>query len=260
MNRYALEISYEGGAFGGWQSQSDGRGVQDALERALLELGERTRADSAGRTDAGVHARAQVASLSLSQEWEPRRLVLALNAKLPPSVSVMRAARTDDSFHSRRSAVSREYRYFIWNGSACYPHIKPFVCWLPGKYDWARAAAAAKRLEGSHDFRAFCRKADCPESAIRNVLRARLIRRGNLVIFQIEANAFLTNMIRIAAGNLLEIAKGRQDADWLSGLLSGLPDRSASAKTLNPSGLFFWRARYPFPIEWHPTIHRAHRL
>lgn len=256
MNRYALEISYDGGAFRGWQSQSDGCGVQDALERALAELGESARADSAGRTDAGVHARAQVASLSLSKEWEPRRLLLALNAKLPQSVSVMRAARTDESFHARRSAVSREYRYFIWNGSACYPYIKPFVCRLPGTYDWARAAEAAKLLEGAHDFRAFCRKADCPDNAIRDVLRARLIRRGNLVIFQIEANAFLTNMIRIAAGNLLEIAKGRRNDTWFSELLSGSADRSVSAKTLSPSGLFFWRVRYPFPIEWHPITPR----
>ena len=250
MNHYALEISYDGGAFGGWQSQSDGLGVQDAIERALAALGEGVRVNGAGRTDAGVHARAQVASLSLSKKWEPRRLVLALNTKLPHGVSVMRAAEVDESFHARRSAVSREYRYFIWNGSACYPYIVPYVCLLHGRFDWARAVAAANLLEGRHDFRAFCRKGDCPESAVREVKRARLVRRGNLVIFKIEANAFLTNMIRIAVGNLIEIAKGRRDEAWLSGLLAGASDRTASGKTLSPSGLFFWRVKYPSPLEW----------
>ena len=250
MNHYALEISYDGGAFGGWQSQSDGLGVQDAVERALAGLGEGVRVEGAGRTDAGVHARAQVASLSLSKKWEPRRLVLALNAKLPPSVSVMRAAEVDESFHARRSAVSREYRYFIWNGSTCYPHVKPYVCWLHGGFDWRRASSAASLLEGRHDFRAFCRKGDCPESAIRDVVRARLLRRGNLVVFKIEANAFLTNMIRIAVGNLIEIAKGRRDEAWFSRLLTGACDRTASGRTLSPSGLFFWKVKYPFPIEW----------
>lgn len=250
MNHYALEISYDGGAFGGWQSQSDGRGVQDAIERALAALGEGVRVDGAGRTDAGVHARAQVASFSLSKKWEPRRLVLALNTKLPQGVSVMRAAEVDESFHARRSAVSREYRYFIWSGSTCYPHIRPYVCWLHGRFDWASAAAAAKLLEGRHDFRAFCRKDDCPESAVRDVLRARLICRGSLVVLKIEANAFLANMIRITVGNLIEIAKGRRDEAWLSGLLTGVCDRTASGKTLSPTGLFFWRVKYPFPIAW----------
>ncbi len=250
MNRYALEISYDGGSFGGWQSQPNGRGVQDALENALADLGERVRIDGAGRTDAGVHARAQVASLSLIKAWEPRRLVLALGAKLPPGVSVMRAAAVDDSFHARRSAFSREYRYFIWNASTCYPHIKPYVCLLHGRYDWGRAAAAARLLEGCHDFRAFCRKEDCPENAHRDVMRARLFQRGRLVVFKIEANAFLTNMIRIAVGNLLEIARGRRDEAWLSGLLAGALDRTASARTLSPSGLFFWKVKYPSPIEW----------
>lgn len=250
MNHYALEISYDGGAFGGWQSQSNGNGVQDALENALAGLGERVRIAGAGRTDAGVHARAQIASLSLTKAWEPRRLALALNTKLSPGVSVMRAASVGDSFHARRSALSREYRYFIWNASACYPHIKPYVCLLHGHFDWAQAAAAARLLEGRHDFRAFCRKEDCPEDAVRNVVRARLFRKGHLIVFKIEANAFLTNMIRIAVGNLIEVAKGRRDEAWFASLLNGSLDRTASGKTLSPSGLFFWRVRYPSPLEW----------
>lgn len=250
MNHYALEISYDGGRFRGWQSQPGGLGVQDAVEGALAGLGEGARVNAAGRTDAGVHARAQIAGVSLSRGWEPRRLALALNTKLPAGVAVMRAALVDGSFHARRSAVSREYRYFIWNAGACYPHIAPYVCPLHGSFDWERASSAARLLEGRHDFRAFCRAGDCPENSVREVTRARLIRRGSLVVLRIEANAFLTNMIRIAAGNLVEIAKGRRDEAWLSGLLTGTRDRGASGRTLSPSGLFFWSAKYPSPIDW----------
>ena len=106
MKNYALEISYDGGAFKGWQSQNGGTGVQDALEAAFSNLGEQTRVHGAGRTDVGVHARAQIATAFLAKKWEPRRLVLALNTKLPPSVSVMRAALVPDDFHARYSAVS----------------------------------------------------------------------------------------------------------------------------------------------------------
>ena len=254
---YALEVSYDGGRFAGWQSQPGGTGVQDALERAFSELGERgcrgmgPRVNGAGRTDAGVHARAQIASVVLSKEWSPRRLVLALNAKLPEPVAVMRAAAVPEGFHARRSAVLREYRYFIWNSSVCYPHMKPYVLWQPGmRFDWSKAASAAKAFIGTHDFRAFCRKADVPETALRTVTRSSLRVRGNLIVFRVEANAFLTNMVRIMAGNLMEVARGKFDEAKIASLLEGKAGRDESAATPSPSGLFMWKVRYPENIRW----------
>ena len=252
MKNYAIELSYDGGAFKGWQSQPQALGVQDAVESALLALDERSRVHGAGRTDAGVHARAQVANVFLKRDWNPRKLVLALNTKLPPSVSVMRAAAVPDDFHARFSAVSREYRFFIWNSSTCYPHIRPYVLWCPGGYyDWSIAARTAKLLEGEHDFRAFCRANDCPEKSVRKIKRARLTTKGDLVIFTVEANSFLTNMIRIMLGNLLEVARGARDESWFLSLLNPNSHRSMSAKTLLPTGLFFWRARYSCIIDWN---------
>lgn len=251
MRQYVLEIAYDGGAFRGWQSQPCGRGVQDSLERALRELKEKGRPVGAGRTDAGVHARAQIAGVRLSRDWEPRRLLLALNAKLPPSVSVIRTALAPPGFHARASALSRTYRYFIWNSSTCYPHIRPYVLWQPGEgYDWRRARGAVRLFEGPHDFRAFCRTEECPGNTIRTVLRARLKTRGRLVVFSVEADSFLTNMIRIMVGSLLEIAKGRRDEEWLETLLDGVSTRAMNARTASPAGLFFWRAGYPFAIDW----------
>lgn len=245
MARYAIELSYDGTDFKGWQSQPDGSGVQDAVELAMRSLGENVRVTGAGRTDSGVHARAQVAHADLAKPWEPRRLVLALNAKLPASISAMRVALAGDSFHARKSAASREYRYFIWNSPTCFPYMKKYVLWLPGShYDWGRAADAAGALVGEHDFRAFCRTVDRPDVTLRTVEYSRLFRRGSLLVFRIVANSYLTNMIRIAVGNLVSVASGRHDIDWFRGLLSPERERSESAQTASPSGLFFWRASY----------------
>ena len=251
MPRYAVTLAYDGTPFKGWQSQPGGTGVQDAMESALAELGSVTRVTGAGRTDAGVHARGQVAHFDLTKTWTPRRLTLALNAKLPPSVSVMRTARVGDAFDARRSAVTREYRYFIWNAPTCYPHIKPYVLWLPGcHYDWTRASDAARLLMGEHDFRAFCRTVDCPEETRRTVSHARLVARKNLVLFRVVANGYLTNMIRIAVGSLLSVASGRRDEAWFRSLLGGKVERSASGQTVSGCGLFFWKATYAEPIAW----------
>jgi tRNA pseudouridine38-40 synthase len=222
--------------------------VQDALETSLASVGENVRVVGAGRTDAGVHARGQVAHFDALKTWEPRRLKLALNAHLPSSVSVMRTAPAEENFHARRSALWREYRYFIWNAPVCYPYIKPYVLWLRGShYDWSLASGAASSFVGEHDFRAFCRTGDCPPNTVRHVRYARLIRRGRLVLFRIVAGSYLTNMVRIAVGCLLEVAAGRKDESWLRSLLGSSGGRAAS-RTAGASGLFLWKVGYPTNI------------
>jgi tRNA pseudouridine38-40 synthase len=249
MAKYVIELSYDGAGFCGWQSQPGGGGVQDAIGRALAGLGELARTTGAGRTDAGVHARAQVAHFEAAKDWAPRRLVLALNARLPQSVSVIRAARAPDDFDARRSAVSREYRYFIWNSPVCYPHIRPFVHWRTGShYDWARASSAVSVLVGRHDFRAFCRREDRPGNTTRTVLLARLIRRGRFIVFRITADAYLTNMVRMIVGSLEAIAAGRRDEFWLTRRLEGDENDAGGAQTAPASGLFLWRVNYGMEI------------
>jgi tRNA pseudouridine38-40 synthase len=245
MPRIALEIAYDGAEFLGWQSQPHGKGVQDAVEAALKSLGEDGRVTGAGRTDAGVHAKAQVAHFDARKDWRPRKLTLAINAFIHPSVSIIRSNSAEIDFHARRSAKSREYRYFIWNSPTCYPHLKPHVLWLTGShYDWRRATAAAPLLVGRHDFRAFCRTGDCPPDSVRNVKKARITRRGRLIVFRIVADSYLTNMVRIAVGNLLDIAAGKRGENWLSGLLDGKSDRQDSSRTAPPNGLFLWKVNY----------------
>ena len=249
--KYVFEVSYDGTNYRGWQSQPGGCTVQDAFEGALADLGGASRVTGAGRTDAGVHARGQIVHAVLEKKWTPRRLTVALNAKLPADISVMKTAMVPDDFHARKNATTREYRYFIYNAPTCYPYLKPYVLWLHGgHYDWSRAMSAARLMVGEHDFRAFCRKVDCPEDTMRTVQYARLFKRGPLLVFRIVANSYLTNMIRIAVGNLLAVAAGKRGDDWFRALLSDESDRTTSAHTAAPSGLFFWRAGYTFPIDW----------
>lgn len=245
--RYAAEVSYDGGRFYGWQVQPNLPTVQQALEAAASSLnGVATSVAGAGRTDAGVHARAQVCSFDMKREWDTRSLALAMNAHLPQGVSVMRTALVADDFHARFCAKSREYRYFIWNASAIYPHMKGRAAWLKGGgYDWDAASAAAKLLLGEHDFRNFCRLEGNERSTVRRITRVKLIRRGSLIVFRICGDGFLHNMVRIILGNLELAALGKIRPEEITRLLD--PQKSArvdGGRTFPACGLWFWKASY----------------
>nr|WP_321503092.1 tRNA pseudouridine(38-40) synthase TruA [uncultured Dethiosulfovibrio sp.] len=243
--RYAVELSYIGQAFAGWQLQPEVSTVQGVLEDALTLLeGSPVRVTGAGRTDGGVHGRGQVASFDLSKEWSPYRLTMALNNNLPETVSIIRASSVPEDFDARASALWREYAYFVWHGPSCYPHIRPMVWWRKAD-DWDNRLVdrCCSFLLGRHDFGAFCKLSEKPENSYREILKARHIRRGRLSILRIRGTAFLTNMVRIIVGNLDEVGKGRRSPEWFKDLLNG-GDRTDSATTAPSSGLFFWRVGY----------------
>lgn len=252
MPNYAVELAYDGTSFVGWQSQTQGACIQDAVKSALdsLEWGEH-KVIGAGRTDSGVHARGQVANVHMVREWEARRLLLALDAKLPDSISAMRMVRARDDFHARYDARSREYVYAIWNASVCYPHIKPYVHWLPGAFDWQLAEKACRSFEGQHDFRSFARRSPPSDNSVRVLNRARLLQRGRLILFRVRANGFLTHMVRIMAGTLCEIARGGKPTDWVEELLNNPQENVPAGKKSPASGLHLWRVEYDLPL-WNP--------
>ena len=247
MMRYAAEVSYDGGKFFGWQVQPQLPTVQQAIEDALSAVnGEQVKVAGAGRTDAGVHAKGQVCSFDLPKEWEPRRLLLAVNAHLPDGVSFMRAAAVPEDFHARFSAKEREYRYFIWNSSTIYPHLKDKVCWLKAKnYNWSAAAEAAKLLLGRHDFRNFAHIEGTEHTTIRTINKIRLVNHGNLIILQIRGDGFLHNMVRIILGNLELAALGAITPKEFAELLNtDQKSRSDGGRTFPACGLYFWKAYY----------------
>ncbi len=256
-HRYAAQVAYMGGNYAGWQRQTPAEGapvlgVQQVVEEALSRLSPvPVKVTGAGRTDKGVHSLGQVASFDLDKKWAPERLRLAVNFYLPEDVRVLRVFPAAADFNARRSALWREYRYFVWHGPVCPPHLNGRVWWNKADWDLDLARQACRLLEGEHDFRAFCRTGECPERSVRTLSRLRLRRWGAMSVLTVRAPSFLMNMVRILVGNIDSVARTRRGApdgkrrplSWLEGLLSGA-ERSDSAMTAPACGLWFWRAAY----------------
>lgn len=247
--RYAVELAYDGQSYSGWQKQPGEISVQGALEDALKVIeGSEVASVGAGRTDAGVHARGQVASFDLSREWEPGRLLRAIDNNLPPGIGVIRVSAVGETFNARYDAIWREYAYFLWTAPYCYPQVRPFV-WRV-RADWASAdvASACKALEGEHDFGLFCPQGERPSNSVRRVLRVTLVHRRHWAAFRIRATGFLYHMVRYLVGDLNRIANGRMAPgaflERLSGRQVGRMPEMAPA-----SGLFLWRIGYA-PSPW----------
>ena len=252
--RYAAQVSYIGTCYAGWQRQTEALGVQQVLEDALRNLSSGPVAvTGSGRTDAGVHAVGQVASFSLEKEWDCVRLMSAANFYLPPDVVVMRVWRVSEDFHARRSALWREYRYFLWHGRSCWPHLLDRVWWRKRPWDGEKVHAACRILEGEHDFRAFCKTGECPENSLRTLSRVRYKKRGDLSMLVVRAPSFLMNMVRIMVGNIDRVGRGEAPLSWLEELLHGA-ERVSSAMTAPAEGLYFWRAYYRDLGPWSPLL------
>ena len=168
---------------------------------------------------------------------------LAVNFYLPEDVRVVRVFPVAAGFNARRSALWREYRYFVWHGWVCPPHLNGRVWWRKADWDVELARGACRLLEGEHDFRAFCRTGECPDRSVRTLDRVRLQRWGAMSVLTVRAPSFLMNMVRIIVGNVDAVARGQRPISWLSGLLEG-EERNRSAMTAPACGLWFWRAAY----------------
>jgi len=241
-----LVVEYEGTAYQGWQLQPGGPTIQQVLERALATvLREPVRVRGAGRTDAGVHACGQVAAVRVSRVPEDLdRLRKSLNALTPEDVAVREIALVDDGFNPRRDARSRIYEYRIWNAPAPSPFWRRWAWQVPLPLDVDAMDAAARTLEGEHDFAAF-RGADAEpvRSTVRRVLESRVRIDGPLLIYRVEANAFLKHMVRNVVGTLVEVGRGERTAAAISELLVGR-DRTQAGATAPAHGLVLSAVRY----------------
>lgn len=252
--RFALGVEYDGSGFSGWESQPGQRTVQSTLESALTSVA----ADSpvalvcAGRTDAGVHAVAQVVHFDSEAERAPHEWVLGANSNMSDDVSVRWASPVAESFHARYSAVCRHYRYVIQNRRERSALLRRRTAWERAPLGITAMGAAARSLLGEHDFSSF-RAAGCQaNSAVRRVVSIDVQRRGELVFIDIAANAFLQHMVRNVAGVLIEIGKGKREPDWARELLEAR-DRTRGAATAPPQGLYLRRIDYP-PEHGLPAV------
>lgn len=243
--RFALGVEYDGSRFSGWESQPRQRTVQSTLESALACVADRrVETVCAGRTDAGVHALVQVVHFDSCAQRAPHEWVLGANSNLPGDISVRWACPVAEDFHARYSAVCRYYRYVIQNRRERSALLRRRAAWVRSPLDVAPMQAAAAHLLGEQDFSSF-RAAGCQaNNPVRSVASLTVRRRGELVVIDIAANAFLQHMVRNVAGALMEIGKGKREPGWAKELLEAR-DRTRGAATAPPQGLYLSRIDYP---------------
>lgn len=243
--RVALGLSYDGSGWQGWQTQPHGETVQDRLEAALNRfVGQPVDTVCAGRTDAGVHAALQVVHIDTSVSRSAQSWVRGVNAHLPPSIAVRWSREVDETFHARFSATARTYVYALYNDPVRSPLKEGRAGWFHLPLDVAAMQAGARHLLGEHDFSAF-RAAECQAaSPVRTLRRLEIQRRGRMVYFVLEANAFLHHMVRNIVGSLVTVGKGKEASDWIASVLASR-DRARAAATFSPSGLYLAAVEYP---------------
>lgn len=241
-----LTVAYDGTGFRGWARQRDPaiRTIEGLLnERLETVLRHPVTLSVAGRTDAGVHARGQVASFRTSTGVAPDRLCRAVNAALAPEVVVVEAREAPDGFDARFSATGREYAYRIDEREVPDPFTARFVWHRPGRLPLRPMREAAHALVGEHDFTSFCRHPGGDRSTLRRLRRLSVARRGELLEVRAEANAFLHQMVRSLVGTLVDVGEGRVEAADVPRILAA-SDRSAAGRLAPPRGLTLERVRY----------------
>jgi tRNA pseudouridine38-40 synthase len=244
--RLRLTLAYDGSAFSGWQSQPSGNGVQDHLARAFQEiLGTPPKIHGAGRTDAGVHAIAQVAHVDVPKEKLARNVWLAaLNAHLPSELRVLRCQPVSPDFHARFSARGKVYRYRIWNAAFLHPLEVDRSWHIPQNLSIERIRDASAAFVGTHDFAAFAANRGTPsESTIRTILSIAVRRKGSAITLDYSGDGFLYRMVRLLTGSVVQVGIGRKDLDWLRELLTN-PKGRKSHYLAPAAGLYLVRVKY----------------
>jgi tRNA pseudouridine38-40 synthase len=240
---WKLTLEYDGTRYHGWQSQKNtDRTVQGVLLRAAKELlGEDASAGGAGRTDAGVHALAQVAHLKARKKMPELEVARGLNDRLPFDVNVTAVEPAAPTFHARHDAVSRTYLYRFSRRRTAFD--KRLVWWIRDRLDAAAMRRAAKTFEGRHDFASFCENAEGQASTAVVVEKSEITDLGHEIHFRIEASHFLWKMVRRLAGTLAEVGRGSLDAADIARLLETKSSEPAKW-TAPPSGLFLEKVKY----------------
>jgi len=263
LRNLKLTLAYDGHDFAGWQVQPDRLSVQGTLVSAFEHLtGEKTLPQGSGRTDAGVHALAQVATVTTNSPIPVDNLIRALNDILPRSIRVLAAEEMPHEFHARRSAIAKTYRYHIYRGAICSPFQTRYVYHHPYPLDESRMIQAAAVVEGEHDFTSFAavdpekRKetlaadqenlaanADLEPNNVRTIFFSQWQRHGDELIYTVRGNGFLHHMVRNLVGTFLMVGKGSLSVADVKRILE-LRDRSAAAATAPASGLFLVSVEY----------------
>ncbi|HPF88298.1 MAG TPA: tRNA pseudouridine(38-40) synthase TruA [Candidatus Limiplasma sp.] len=245
IRRVLITISYDGTAYVGWQRQLNGIAVQQRVEEALQALlQEHTPVTGASRTDAGVHALGQCAHFDTRSTIPADRFPFALNTHLPPDIKVLDGREVDGFFHARFDAVGKTYTYRIHNAPHPSALYRNYMVHVPVKLDLRAMTEAMQALSGTHDFAAFQAVGGTAKTTVRTLTHLELTREGERLTFIVQGNAFLYNMVRIIAGTLIEIGKGKLDMDCFRRAIE-TGDRLCLGPTAPACGLELTQVFYP---------------
>ncbi|MGH9702922.1 MAG: tRNA pseudouridine(38-40) synthase TruA [Candidatus Acidiferrales bacterium] len=254
MRNIKITLAYDGSEFHGWQIQPGLPTIQGALTDAARKItGERIVINGASRTDAGVHALAQVASFKTNSTLDAQEIRRALNALIPPAVRVVQAEEVGPDFHARWQALGKTYRYRIFRGRVVPPFDWKFVLHYPYRLDESAMGEAAKLLEGEHDFSSFAASSGSEEddkdrNMVKEIYRSEIFRLPGTeeMVYEVRGRSFLRYMVRKIVGTLLEVGRGRFTPEDLKRIVEW-KDRGKSGPTVPPDGLFLVGLDYPDP-------------
>jgi tRNA pseudouridine38-40 synthase len=250
MRNLKLTVSYDGSEFAGWQVQPDAATVQGALASAIGRItGEKVLPQGSGRTDAGVHALAQVVTFSTESPVPTGNFVKALNDVLPASVRVLEASEVAADFHARKSARAKIYRYRIYREAICPPFLARYVWHYPFPLDEAAIARAARFVEGEHDFTSFAAvdpergREEPPLSNIRTIFSSQFSREGHELAYTVRGSGFLHHMVRNLVGTFILVGKGTWQPEDIVQIIEAR-NRSAAGATAPAGGLYLVSVEY----------------
>ena len=244
MRNLLLRLMYDGASYHGWQVQPNGITVQETLQNAVEQiLGVRENVTGCSRTDAGVHANDFCCKIRTQSSIDCYRLQGALNAVLPDSICVKSVSEVSEDFHARYNCVTKQYVYRVWNASYKNPFMVDRAWHYKNKIDEDFLNEQAQAYVGTHDFKAFCSAGSTVEDTVRTVKAFSVTRNGEEVIFTVEADGFLYNMVRIMVGSLIEISENKIEKDKLSAIIE-TKDRSLAGRTAPAQGLYLNKVNY----------------
>ena len=243
-----LTVAYDGTRFCGWQRQDNGPTIQAALEDAFQPLlGVTPTVHGAGRTDAGVHALGQVASVEAGTPHPAAAILRALNIRLDPDIRVLAVEEVPEGFHARFDAIGKTYRYRLWTAVVLSPFAHRYVWHVPHRLDVVAMQAAAHELLGRHDFSAFQSAGSEVANAVRTLNRIDLRKEDNELVVDMHGDGFLRHMVRAIVGTLVEVGAGRRGPDSMASLLASR-DRGLAGDTAPAQGLTLVSVDYPEPV------------
>ena len=244
MKNFKLTISYDGSRYSGWERQPGRDTIQGKLETVLSRMvNAEVNVIGAGRTDAGVHARAMVANCYLETELQPDEIRDYMNRYLPEDICVAEVREASERFHARYKAVGKTYCYTCYAGPAKPVFDRKYVLTLDFQPDIEAMQEAALVLQGQHDYKSFCSNPQMKKSTVRIVDSIDIRRRRDYIYFTFHGTGFLQNMVRILVGTLLEVGLGQRDAGTMPDILAAR-DRSAAGPAAPARGLILWETRY----------------